>query len=140
MSSLYSQFQTDKNVEKEGVVLTYGMNSKNKPIEIRIARAGGANVRYNKLLEAATKPYRRQLQNETMDNELAEQITQKVYAQSILLGWENVEDENGVELSFNVDNCMKLFKDLPDLWSDIQIQSTRAALFRAQILETDSKN
>ena len=140
MSSLYTQFQTDKNVEKDGVVLTYGMNSKKKPIEIRIARAGGANIRYSKLLEAATKPYRRQLQNETMDNDLAEQITQKVYAQSVVLGWENVEDENGVEMAFTVDNCMKLFKDLPDLWNDIQVQATRAALFRAQILETDSKN
>lgn len=140
MSSLYSQFKTDTNVEKEGVILTYGMNSKKKPIQIRIARAGGANTRYSKLLEAATKPYRRQLQNETMDNDLAEQITQKVYAQSVILGWENVEDENGNEMAFSVENCMKLFKDLPDLWSDIQTQATRAALFRADILEADSKN
>ena len=138
--SLYKQFATDKNVERDGVVLSYGKNSKNKNIEIRIARAGGANIRYTKLLEAAIKPYRRQLQNETMDNGVAEDITMRVYAQSVVLGWEGVEDENGNDMEFTVENCMKLFKDLPDLWADIQSQATRAALFRQGILEADAKN
>lgn len=138
--SLYKQFATDKNVERDGVVLSYGKNSKNKNIEIRIARAGGANIRYTKLLEAAIKPYRRQLQNETMDNGVAEDITMRVYAQSVVLGWEGVEDENSNDMEFTVENCMKLFKDLPDLWADIQSQATRAALFRQDILEADAKN
>ncbi len=138
--SLYKQFATDKNVERDGVVLSYGKNSKNKDIEIRIARAGGANIRYTKLLEAAVKPYRRQLQNETMDNGVAEDITMRVYAQSVVLGWEGVEDEKGNDMEFTVENCMKLFKDLPDLWADIQSQATRAALFRQDILEADAKN
>ena len=138
--SLYKQFATDKNVERDGDVLSYGKNSKNKDINIRIARAGGANIRYTKLLEAAIKPYRRQLQNETMDNGVAEDITMRVYAQSVVLGWEGVEDENGNDMEFTVENCMKLFKDLPDLWADIQSQATRAALFRQDILEADAKN
>lgn len=138
--SLYKQFQTDKTVEKEGIVLNYGKNSKGEDIEIRIARAGGANVQYAKLLEAKTKPYRRQIQNETLDNEVAEKITKEVYAKAVVLGWTGVEDENGKELEFSFENCMKLFDDLPDLWTDIQQQSTKAALFRADILEQDAKN
>lgn len=138
--SLYKQFKTDKNVEKEGIVLNYGKNSKGEDIEIRIARAGGANVQYAKLLEAKTKPYRRQIQNETLDNDVAEKITKEVYAKAVVLGWSGVEDENGKELEFSFENCMKLFDDLPDLWTDIQQQSTKAALFRADILEQDAKN
>lgn len=138
--SLYKQFKTDKNVEKEGIVLNYGKNSKGEDIEIRIARAGGANVQYAKLLEAKTKPYRRQIQNETLDNEVAEKITKEVYAKAVVLGWIGVEDENGKELEFSFENCMKLFDDLPDLWTDIQQQSTKSALFRADILEQDAKN
>ncbi len=138
--SLYKQFKTDKNVEKEGIVLNYGKNSKGADIEIRIARAGGANVQYAKLLEVKTKPYRRQIQNETLDNDVAEKITKEVYAKAVVLGWSGVEDENGKELEFSFENCMKLFDDLPDLWTDIQQQSTKAALFRADILEQDAKN
>jgi hypothetical protein len=140
MSSLYSQFKTDKNIEQEGVILEYGKTDDGKIIAIRIARAGGGNLRYTKLLEAAIKPYRRQLQNETMDNNIAETITQRVYAQSVVLGWENVEDAEGKPMEFNVENCIKLFKDLPDLWSDIQSQANRAALFRQDILDEDAKN
>ena len=138
--SLYKQFKTDKNVEKEGIVLNYGKNSKGEDIEIRIARAGGANVQYAKLLEAKTKPYRRQIQNETLDNEVAEKITKEVYAKAVVMGWIGVEDENGKPLEFSSENCIKLFDDLPDLWMDIQQQSTKAALFRADILEQDAKN
>ena len=138
--SLYKQFKTDKNVEKEGIVLNYGKNSKGEDIEIRIARAGGANVQYAKLLEAKTKPYRRQIQNETLDNEVAEKITKEVYAKAVVMGWIGVEDENGKPLGFSSENCIKLFDDLPDLWVDIQQQSTKAALFRADILEQDAKN
>ena len=138
--SLYKQFKTDKNVEKEGIVLNYGKNSKGEDIEIRIARAGGANVQYAKLLEVKTKPYRRQIQNETLDNEVAEKITKEVYAKAVVKGWTGVEDENGKPLEFSSENCIKLFDDLPDLWMDIQQQSTKAALFRADILEQDAKN
>ena len=148
--SLYSQFATDKNVEKDGVVLEYGLNSKKKIISIRIARAGGANTHYSKLLESKIKPYRRQIQNETLDNAVAEKLTKEVYASAVVLGWENVEfpilDKDGnrtgefEELEFNQTNFIRLMDDLPDLWADIQNQATRAALFRSEILETDAKN
>lgn len=140
MSGLYSQFETSKDVEKQGVILQYGKNSKGEMIEIRIARAGGANNAYSKLLEAKIKPYRRQIQNDTMDNDVAERITKEVYAKTVVLGWTGVEDRDNKPLDFTVDNCVKLFDDLPDLWSDIQAQSVNVALFRAEVLEADAKN
>ncbi len=138
--SLYTQFETDREIEKTGIVLDYGFNSKKQPIQIRIARAGGANERYSKLLELRTKPYRRQIQNETLENAVAEKITKEVYAQTVVLGWTGVEDRDGNDMPFTQENCVKLFTDLPDLWSDVQSQSTRASLFRAEILEADAKN
>lgn len=138
--SLYKQFKTNENIERDGILLEYGENSKGKPIAIRIARAGGANSQYQKLMEARVKPYRRQIQNETIERALVERLLRQVYAETIVLGWENVEDENGKELAFTVENCVKLFEDLPDLFQDIQEQSQRAALFRQEVLETDSKN
>ena len=138
--NLYQQFETNRELEKTGIILDYGFNSKKQPIQIRIARAGGANERYSKLLEVRTKPYRRQIQNDTLDNAVAEKITKEVYAQTVVLGWNGVEDRDGNEMPFTQENCVKLFTDLPDLWADVQLQSTRAALFRAEILEADAKN
>lgn len=138
--SLYSQFKTNNNLEREGIVLQYGDNAEGKPICIRIARAGGANSQYSKLMEARVKPYRRQIQNETIERTMVEKMLREVYAETIVLGWENVTDEEGKELPFTVQNCIKLFEDLPDLFQDIQDQSQRAALFREEVLEADSKN
>jgi hypothetical protein len=138
--SLYSQFQTDPKLEKEGILLEYGETSDGKPICIRIARAGGANKAFEKRMEIATKPIRRQLNNETADSAQLVKLLRKVYAETVVLGWENVEDRNGKPIEFTVENCIQLFTDLPDLFSDLQEQSRRAALFKAQVREDDAKN
>lgn len=148
--SLYKQFKTDNTLEKDGILLEYGENSKGKPICIRVARAGGSNNAYAKRMEARVKPYRRQIQNETMESALVERIVKEVYAETVVLGWENVEfpvlDAQGnqtdklEELPYTTENCIRLFDDLPDLFRDIQEQSQRAALFRAEVREADAKN
>lgn len=138
--SLYTQFGTDSNLETSGILLQYGQNSQGKDICIRIARAGGNNKQYQKRMETLIKPYRRQIQNETISNDLMEKLVQQAFAETVVLGWENVEGKDGKSLEFNVDNCIALFKDLPDLFKDIQDQAQRSALFKAEVLETESKN
>jgi hypothetical protein len=147
MTSLYSQFKADENREKTGVVLEYGFLDKEdgtpdptKPISIRIARAGGSNTAYTKRMEHKLKPYRRQIQTETMDTPLAEKLVREVYAETVVLGWENVTDPDGKPIPFTVENCVNLFIALPDLFKDVQEQSQRSALFRAEILERDAGN
>lgn len=145
--SLYKNFKTDANVEKTGIILAYGPN-KDLPavdgvypqIEIRVARAGGANEAYLKRLEARAKPLRRQIQMETVDRVALEDLVRDVYAETVVLGWDNVTDIDGKPMEFNKANCLKLFNALPDLFQDIQEQSQRAALFRASIREEDAKN
>lgn len=138
--SLYRQFKTDSKLEKEGVLLEYGQNSKGKSICIRIARANSSNDAYVKRMEAKVKPHRRQIQNETIERALLVGILREVFAETVVLGWENVEDENGKDMPFTKDNCIKLFTDLPDLFEDVQEQAQKAALFRAEIREADAKN
>lgn len=138
--SLYTKFETDRSLEKSGIILDYGPNSKGKNIEIRIARAGGSNESYLKKLEAKAKPHRRQIQHETMERAQIEKMIREVYAESVVLGWEGVEDRDGNEMLFSKENCMKLFDDLPDLYADIQEQAQSAALFRTTVREADAKN
>mgnify|MGYP003439894611 FL=1 len=133
--SLYSIFKTNKDLEVKGIDLQYG-----EGIIITIARAGGANPVYARVVEAKTKPYRRQIQSETISAELSEQLTREIYAEAIVLDWEGVTDENGEIMPFTKENAVKLFKDLPDLFADIKEQAGKAALFRNDVLAADSKN
>lgn len=139
-SSLYAQFTTDAKIEKEGVILQYGTNSKNLPIGIRVARAGGANQAFNKRMEIKSKPYRRQIQTETIERKTLEKLVLEVFCETVVLDWENVEDADGNEMPFNYDNAVKLFTDLPDLFADVQEQASKSALFRAEIREAAAGN
>lgn len=140
MSSLYQTFATDKALERDGIVLDYGFNSHDQPIQIRIARAGGANAKFAKALEHKMRPYKRAIANETLDNKVAEKLLMETYAETVILGWNGVEDREGVELEFTKDNVLKVLTDLPDLFADIQQQSQKSALFREELREADAGN
>lgn len=138
--SLYKQYATDTNLEKTGIELQYGENANGDEIIIRVARAGGSNTAYTKRMEALVKPYRRQIQAETIDNKVLEKLVMQAFAETVVLGWENVEDRDGNPMEFNVANVIQLFTDLPDLFKDVQEQAQKAVLFREDILEVESKN
>jgi hypothetical protein len=138
--SLYKQFETDTSVERDGLWLAYGQNSKKQPIEIKIARAGGSNEAYLKKLEAKFKPFKRLIQNDALDRPIYEKLVRETYAETVLLDWKGVEDRDGNDMVFSKENALTLLNDLPDLYADILEQSTKAALFRKELREADAKN
>jgi hypothetical protein len=145
---LKKQFKTDEKLETEGIVLDYG------DTRIRIARAGGANKRYVKLLSRLTKPLRRAIATESLGDEQANDIMRVAFAKEVVLGWETkVGDKwiSGVDpqdagvdgtdlLPANADNYVKVFENLPDLFTDIQQQAAASTLFRAELDEAELGN
>ena len=139
--SLYNTFETDTKAETEGLLLEYGPNSKGKMMAIRIRRAGGANHRFAKVFEQKSKPHRRLMEIPgALDPRIQERVMREVYADSVIVGWENIEDRDGKELEFNRDNVIQLLTDLPDLFKDIIQSSQNTALFRSQQREAEAKN
>lgn len=141
--SMYGQFQTDTSLETQGLIIDYGS------FRVTIARAGGANKRFSKTLESKTKPFKRAIQTDTMDNERGLEILREVYAEAIVLNWETkkdntfvqgIEAQDGSLLPFSKENVVATFKNLPDLFTDIQQQAEKSALFRKLLQEQDSKN
>lgn len=133
--SLYKIFETDKNIEVDGVWLEY-----DEGVKIRVARAGGANKRYLKAMEKLFRKHRKAIQLDTLPEEKARVLMREVYVDTVILGWEGVTDKEGNPMSFNRENCLKLFSDLPDLFNDVQEQAGKIALFKADLDEIDSKN
>lgn len=143
MSPLFKMFKSSENLEQTGIVLEYGeteRDGKKVPVSITIARAGGSNLKFEKTLEFKTKPYKRMIQTESLDKKVSEKIMREVYAETVVLGWQNVQDETGAFVEFSPENAVKLFEALPDLFSDIVNQSNRQALFREAEIEADAKN
>lgn len=140
---MYKQFKTDNNLEASGIDLDYG------DFVVTVARAGGTNRKFAKVMESKTKPYRRLIQTETMSDDIGENILREVYASAVVLDWktkvdgefkQGIEGPDGDLLPFTKENIIATFKNLPDLFTDIREQSAKIALFRSAGLEEEAGN
>ena len=135
MTSPYELFGTDKNLEaQQGVELDYG------DFSITVHRAGGGNHKFRTVFSQKMKPYQRRFDNGTLDDETAQQILIEAYAEAVIKDWHGVTDAEGNKLDCTVENIVKLFTDLPDLFSDVQEQAQNVANFRQDNKEAASKN
>ena len=148
--SMYKNFKTSADLESKGIELDYG------EFIVTIARAGGANNKFKRVTERMTKPYRRAMATNTMDNEVAENLMREIYAEAVILDWQTKTGETkeggrtfekGIEpptgdklLPVTKENIVLTLKNLPDLFQDIQSQAQTVALFRQNIVEDDAGN
>lgn len=143
MNALFSQFKTDPRLEREGVSVEYltGDEEADKtPPTFMVARAGGANIAYDNMLDQRLKPLRRRLQADNVSNKEIEKITKEVFIETVLKGWKNVKDESGNVIEFSKVAAAELFTALPELYEDLRRQSNTISLFRADAVEAIAKN
>ncbi len=148
MSNLYEMFEMDADLEREGITVNYGS------VKFLIARAGGRNSAFKKLFQSKAKKYRHQIDNETMSDTAADRLMAESYAEGVVLGWwsriedehgepvltakgdekwvDTVENADGKKVKFSVDECVRLFEDLPDLFANIQMMAGKAANYRLE--------
>lgn len=141
--SMYKQFANDESREQNGIVLDYG------DFQVTIARAGGSNKRYSKILEAKARPYQRAIATETIAQDVQMRILRETFAEAVVLKWatlvngelkDGIEGPDGKLLPVTVDNIVDTFNALPDLFNDIRSQAERASLFRSNLNEALAKN
>ena len=142
MSGLFKQFKTNASKEVEGVEIEFpeAQNDNGTIPTFIISRMGKANKAYSKALEAATRPYRRQVELGTLKNEIAEGLFMGVFVDTVLKGWKNVQDENGEEITFSKEAATRLLEELPDVYERLQEEAKLAANFRDSGLEAEVKN
>lgn len=142
MSGLHKQFKTNSAKESEGVEIEFpeAQNDDGSIPTFIISRMGKSNKAYSKSLEAATRPYRRQVELGTMKNEVAEGLFMGVFVDTILRGWKNVQDENGQPIAYSKDAATALLNELPDVYERLQEEAKLSANFRDSALEAEAKN
>mgnify|MGYP000450573928 CR=1 FL=1 len=142
--SMFAQFTTNPELEMNGVEIDYG------PFMVTIARAGGANKRFQRVMTAKTKAHRRAIQTETLSEELASVILKEAYAEAVILNWQTKVEgkfKKGIEsptggplLPVTFTNIVATLEALPELFRDLQEQASRITLFRDTIMEDDAGN
>lgn len=141
---MYDTFETDSNLEKNGIWLDYG------DFRVLIASAGQGNKNYIRYAEKKLKPVRRAMEAGSLSNERSNSIMADIYAKTIVLGWEvrgedgewtpGLEDKEGNIINFDEVNVKEAFHNLPRLFMDIQEQAQSLSNFRLAELEDETKN
>lgn len=151
--SMFKSFQTDPDHESAGVWIEY------ETFRVRVARSGGKNTKYNKLLNKRMKPYRRALATDSMSDKVALDILREVFAEANVTEWQSMVGDqwmDGLEtpetpedpadrtaddlLPVTFDNVLHTLVTLPDLFSDLRSQSERVALYRKDIQTAEAGN
>lgn len=135
MTSPYEIFKTNEDLESgAGVVIEY------PGFEVTIHRAGGSNTAYRNAYNAAMKPYARLHQKGLLDPQKHEEIVKKCFAKTVVKGWKGLKGKDGKALKFSVENCIKVFDDLPEFYADLAVQATQVSNFNADNEEAEAKN
>lgn len=138
--SIFKQFGTDKKLEQDGVLVEYPANEDGSIPSFRLARMCRSNKRYMKAVEAATRPHKRAIELGTIKPETAEEVFLDVFVGTILLGWDNIQDNTWLEIPFSKEAAKNLLKELPDLYDDLQEKAKNMSLFLESEMEQEAKN
>jgi len=136
-------FETDTAVEREGIWVVYAPD-----VEVRVARAGGGNKHFAKVMQRLAKPHRRAIQTDSVDETILKNIFIKAYAQAVIVDWKGFtkdlithnDADSKTMLDFNSDNVEAVLRAQPNLFQDIQKAADTISYFRAEINEADSGN
>ena len=133
MSSIYDDFQTNESLEEDGVWVPIG------DMEFKLKYIGNKN--FVKAFDQKARRYRRGATGEVRIPEgKAKEIFYELYAKYIVVDWKGVIDRNGDVLPFSVENCIRIFTDLPRFFLEIKAQSEALANFKENSAEEESGN
>lgn len=151
---LAKDYKTDAAKEVDGVDVEVSSNDDGTIVKMRLSRMGKANKRYTKAFEAATRPHRRQIELKTLPEAVAEKMLREVFAETVLIGWQNVQNEDLGDGSllfpgyaadekavpYNKENALALFAALPELYDALSANANDVSLFRTDAVENEAKN
>jgi len=111
---LKKEFGTDKEKEIDGKWFPISDSAK-----LLIARIGNPN--YAKVFRRLTRPYKRAIRTDRLPEEKSDEILIQTMAETILLGWEGLE-EDGVPVTYSTTEAVRMlteYKDFRDMVSEI---------------------
>ena len=128
-----SKLRTNDKKELEGIWVDYSAG-----MRVKVARMSNRN--YVDFMRKISKPHRRRQRREELPTETYESLIRQAVAKCILLGWENMEDDEGVNIPYSHDKALEILKLYPDFCNDIVDMSSDAEHFREQDeLDDDSE-
>lgn len=94
----------DRNKEVQGVWLPVG-----EGFDVKVARM--PNPKFNARLQELGRPYRSQLRRGQYDAATVEKLTTEAMAETVLLDWRGLEDDDGNPIPYSQQKAKELLSD-----------------------------
>lgn len=133
MSNVYETFGSSEDLEKDGVWVDI------EGMKFKIARAGGGNTEFAKILRKKVSPFKRAIESDKLPEVQAKKLMREVFVDTVLKGWENVNGPDG-PIVYSRENALKLMEDLPNLQMEIQRKADMFETFQKEVTESEEKN
>jgi len=121
-----SKLKTNSDSERNGVWVNY-----NHEVSFLLARMHNPN--YNKKVEMLSTPYKHQIRTNSVSDEVWLELSRKAFAETILLDWKGIEDDDG-PIKSTLENKMAILEDeeLHDLVEWLHNQASNSEIYREQ--------
>jgi len=129
---LKKQFETDRALEEEGVWYDVGDGGR-----VKVARAN--NRRFRDRFRALARGKERQIQQNILPEDVAEELLCKAMAHGLLLDWSGIED-NGAAVAYSEQAATEMLKRYPDFRRLIDALADNMEAYRAAREEDAEKN
>ena len=126
--------KTDVAKQNDGTWVDFLMG-----IRLKIARS--RNPKYNELMRKLTENMRIDMREGKFDNTEFNNVLIKVRAETILLDWENI-DEDGKSVPYSIAKAIEYFSnpELNDLYTFVVAISESAEAYKKDLVEGSEKN
>jgi hypothetical protein len=138
---IWDRYKTDESLETDGVWNNYG------DFRVKLARAGGKNLRYQQALERHQK--KNQKRRNKVTNAEAIAVATDLMVTHCVLGWQTkvgdewkdgIEQPDGSLKPCTRENVLEILEALPDLRTELLVASDDMDAFRADAIEEDAGN
>lgn len=133
MSGFLERYQTDKNLEEEGVWVDLGGN-----VQVKVARI--TSRKSKEVRRKLERPMVRKNRSDELSIDQLEQLMTEQLAQAVIKDWRGVTDDDGVELPCTVENCRMILAKFPDFREDVATASLEKETFRTAALQEELGN
>lgn len=138
MKSITEMFATDADMERNGRWYRIGNT------EWLLARAGGSNKKFTAAYAAASRPYNRQQQQGTLDDDTAREILVTPFVQHCVLNWRNAKgykpEKAEDDVPFSKDAAKKFLMTQPDILMTLVEAAGSYQNYKPEDMEDDAKN
>ena len=132
---IFGTFKTSNSLEVDGKWFEFPENDDGTIPRVRLARMSENNPRFQKAMEQFSKDFRRDIELDILTEDRAGPLFRKVFINTILSGWEDLQDADGNAIEYTAENADKLLVDVPDFYRVLRDEARRLSNYRAEVIE-----